>query len=399
MHTTPDATLPDPATTAFSARLAPRFLAEPIPDAVPDSCEVRKAHFTGSGQEYFRIWVVNLLLSLATLGIYSAWAKVRRLQYFDRNTQLAGACFDFRGDPKAVLRGRILAVVLLAAYQYAFGFSLAFGVGVAVFILLALPYLLRGALRFRLSNTQYRGLWLGFNGSVTQAYLAYAPPVATVLSPGLALALAPDQPALIAASMLPYLGWPLMHGYARSYQQRHILFGNRQSDYQVPPWRFFRPYLIAGTLALLLSFGIGLLAAFALAAVNGKDEGGMLANLTPFLITALILYVMYLLAGPYMQVRITNLAWSNTSFSGMRVRSTIPARGFMRLQAANALLTLITLGLYRPFAVVRAYQYRLAHTEFEIDADFDHAAEWRAQERRNAAGDGVADGLGIDLSW
>ena len=55
--------------------------------------------FTGSGQEYFRIWIVNLMLTVATLGIYSAWAKVRRLQYFDRNTQLGGAVFDFRGNP------------------------------------------------------------------------------------------------------------------------------------------------------------------------------------------------------------------------------------------------------------------------------------------------------------
>ena len=60
---------------------------------------------SGSG-EYFRIWIVNLLLTVATLGIYSAWAKTRRLQYFYRNTHLAGASFDFRGDPKAILRGR-----------------------------------------------------------------------------------------------------------------------------------------------------------------------------------------------------------------------------------------------------------------------------------------------------
>src|SRR5687767_12457304 len=79
--------------------------------------------FTGSEREYFRIWVVNLLLSLATLGMYSAWAKVRRLQYFDRNTVLAGASFDFHGDPKTILRGRLLAVTLLASYQYAIGFS------------------------------------------------------------------------------------------------------------------------------------------------------------------------------------------------------------------------------------------------------------------------------------
>lgn len=388
MHITPDAILPDrPA----SARIEPSFAAQSPEPAEPT---LHKARFTGSGREYFRIWVVNLLLSLATLGIYSAWAKVRRLQYFDRNTQLAGACFDFRGDPKAVLRGRILALVLLVAYHYAFGFSLAFGVGVIVFILLALPYLLRGALRFRLSNTQYRGLSLGFNGSVSQAYLAYGPPVATFLLPGLALAVAPDQPELIAASVLPYLGWPLMHGQVKAYQQRHVLFGNRQSDYQVPAWRFYRFYLVSGSLGMLVAIGVG----FAIA-VLGKAGGGFVANLTILLVLALMAYTMFLLAGPYMQVRVANLTWSNTSFTGVRVRSTMPASGFMRLQASNVLLTLVTLGLYRPFAVVRAYNYRLAHTEFDIDADFDYAAAWNAKGRPNAAGDGVADGLGIDLSW
>ena len=44
--------------------------------------------FTGNGREYFGIWIVDVLLSIVTLGIYSAWAKVRRMQYFARNTQI-----------------------------------------------------------------------------------------------------------------------------------------------------------------------------------------------------------------------------------------------------------------------------------------------------------------------
>jgi Zn-dependent protease with chaperone function len=46
--------------------------------------------FTGKGSEYFGIWIVNLLLTILTLGFYSPWAKVRRMHYFYRNTQLAG---------------------------------------------------------------------------------------------------------------------------------------------------------------------------------------------------------------------------------------------------------------------------------------------------------------------
>ena len=33
--------------------------------------------FTGDGAEYFRIWIVNTLLTLLTGGVFFAWAKVR----------------------------------------------------------------------------------------------------------------------------------------------------------------------------------------------------------------------------------------------------------------------------------------------------------------------------------
>ena len=38
--------------------------------------------FSGRGGEYFRIWIVNLVLTILTFGIYSAWAKVRTKRYF-----------------------------------------------------------------------------------------------------------------------------------------------------------------------------------------------------------------------------------------------------------------------------------------------------------------------------
>ncbi len=34
--------------------------------------------FHGKSGEYFAIWLVNALLTVITLGIYSAWATVRR---------------------------------------------------------------------------------------------------------------------------------------------------------------------------------------------------------------------------------------------------------------------------------------------------------------------------------
>ena len=61
--------------------------------------------FSGSGSEYFRIWIVNLLLTLVTLGLYYPWAKVRKLRYFLGNTLVDGQPLDFHGSPMKMLRG------------------------------------------------------------------------------------------------------------------------------------------------------------------------------------------------------------------------------------------------------------------------------------------------------
>jgi hypothetical protein len=61
--------------------------------------------FSGSGSEYFRIWIVNILLTIMTIGIYSAWAKVRNRSYFYGNTRVHGAAFEYLASPEADSEG------------------------------------------------------------------------------------------------------------------------------------------------------------------------------------------------------------------------------------------------------------------------------------------------------
>ena len=135
------------------------------PENTPVEIVEHRLRFTGSGSEYFRIWIVNLLLSILTLGIYSAWAKVRREQYFHRNTVLDGSGFDYHGDPKAILKGRIVAVVLvliLAGID-----KLEHGWYYPALLLLSplLPWLVIRSITFRARNTSFRGLHFDFCGS------------------------------------------------------------------------------------------------------------------------------------------------------------------------------------------------------------------------------------------
>ena len=81
-------------------------------DAINADERLVQPEFTGTAAEYFRIWIVNLFFTLATLGIYSAWAKVRKRRYFYGSTRLDGDSFDYFASPKAILNGRIIAVAI-----------------------------------------------------------------------------------------------------------------------------------------------------------------------------------------------------------------------------------------------------------------------------------------------
>ena len=376
--------------------------APPVLPLFRDS-ETHDFTFTGSGREYFRIWVVNLMLTVATLGIYSAWAKVRRLQYFNRNTRFGGAVFDFHGDPKTILKGRLVAVGVLLTYQYAFGFSILFGTVVVLALLTALPWMLRSALRFRLQNTSYRGLRFHFGGTLPGAYGAYLPVILLLFLPTLLLALLP--PPFVGLVFPLYLAWPLLHARIKRYQQDHLEYGGHQTQFSATNGNFFRIYFFALLFAMLgflmavgLFFaGTALMSASDLMKTELASMKGIAVALVIFLLFVLA-YACLLLIAPYLQVRITNLVWNHTSFPHMDVRSSLRVPGYFRLQVVNTLLTLLTFGLFRPFAVVRSYRYRLAHTAVICAIGLEELAG-ESQGDVGAAGDSTAEFLGIDLSF
>lgn len=385
----PDTALPpdDPAAAPEPA---------PEPEPAPAQEEPLAFGFSGSGAEYFRIWIVNLLLTVATLGIYSAWAKTRRLQYFYRNTHLAGASFDFRGNPIAILRGRILAVVLVAAYQYAFGFSARAGLITVAVLVAAMPFLIRSALRFRLANTWYRGLPFGFAGTVTGAYRVYLLPMLMFILPGALVALAEKAPMLGFAGLL-YLCWPLMHGAMKRYQHSNLAYGDQRASFELTSADLAAPYLAAvlGGFVAIVVYGIAMYVGFS---QRGAKPGDIASGVLAVAGTAL-LYLVFLVCGLFVTVRMNNMAWSDTGFPGVRIASAMRLRTWLRLQAVNVVLTILTLGLFRPFAAVRSWRYRLDHARVEAPAGFESATGVAQQRSVTAAGDGSAEFLGIDLSW
>ncbi|MBR7800986.1 YjgN family protein [Undibacterium fentianense] len=356
--------------------------------------------FTGTGQEYFKIWIVNLCLTLISLGIYSAWAKVRRLQYFDRNTQIAGACFNFHGNPLTILRGRIIAAVLLFLYHYVFGLSQGFALVFATFLLFSIPWMMRSALRFRLRNTSYRGLRFDFTGTLMAAYANYLPITLMFVLPALIAVLADEIWYSLIPSLL-YLLWPWFHARMKRYQHANFAFGQKHASSTLSGGAFVWPYFLTGIYILLFTILAGILTGIIVAAHGINDVGeqsAMIKWLVPLVVMGVVTLLAYLVLGPYLQTRIWNEAWNHSLLDDIRFQSQLPLWAYTRLQSKNAILTLFSLGLYRPFAVVNSYQFRLSYIAI-LASEQSLITHSSTNDGENAAAESSAEFFGFDLSW
>lgn len=357
--------------------------------AVPEK-QVKSFEFTGTGSEYFKIWIVNLCLTILTFGVYSAWAKVRRLQYFDRNTLLDGVPFDFHGDPKTILRGRILAVFVLFIYHYLFGLSAIFALIIAMIFFALAPFMMRSSQRFRLRHTSYRGLRFDFYGSMLDAYATYLPVALMFLVPPLLTVFFPGDLLALSSAFL-YLAWPWLQARMKKFQHGGFAYGELFSRSTLSGSDFVWPYFKSGIYVFLGAILAGILTAVLSSAMN-------IATFLPIILAIIFAYLMYVALGPYLQVKIWNKSWEATTLGEIDFYSSLPVGAYTKLQSKNLLFTLLSLGLYRPFAVVDAYRFRLAH--MNLRAHPEHLiATTNSSVAESAEGEGVAEFLGFDLSW
>ena len=91
--------------------------AGPMSTFMPMNIDAHPLEFTGSGGEYFRVWIVNVLLSIVTLGIYTPWARRRTAQYFYSHTLVAGSPLEFTAQQRKMVMGFVLLMLLTIAYN------------------------------------------------------------------------------------------------------------------------------------------------------------------------------------------------------------------------------------------------------------------------------------------
>jgi len=391
-----------------SAAIEPGFDSHGTP--AERSLDIR---FTGSGSEYFRIWIVNLLLTIVTLSLYHPWAKVRRLRYFYGNTLVDGHALDFHGNPWKMLRGYLLVGAMVLLYSVSGKFSPVAGLVAFLIVAAVWPALFKASMQFRLANTSWRGLRFRFKGDTAGAYRAMLP----LFLPGLAVLVmvlgVPDPvhppswylPSFFCAMLAALLVTPWLLWSLKKYQHDNYALGQVQTGFKAKVSSLYGVFLQTFGVSLLagvmMAVVVGVLVMIGAATViaAGKDMGRnpTVALIAGLVIIMVMMLLMQLLPRPFFESRLQNLLWGKTAASQLQFKSALRFGPFFWLTIKNWFLMVFTLGLYWPFARVALARMRLEAVSMVTTLDLDQLHEHLRLADGDAAGDAAGDLFGIDI--
>lgn len=334
--------------------------------------------FTGTGGEYFRIWIVNIALTIITLGIYSAWAKVRTNRWFYGHTLLDNSPFSYLATPMQILKGRLIAAALLILYTITSSTAPLIAGIIMIGIMIASPWIIVMALRFASRQSAYRGLKFNFTGTVGEAAIVY------LLLPALSF--------ITLGLALPYTAYRQVRFLASNY-----VYGTTEATYEGSLKPFWGVYLSA---LVLLFIPMGILA-YAFFSAYQLGLSGMPKELIYAAIGTLVLvgvasfYLIIPIIAAFVQARKANLFYNHTVLDSVRFESTQRARDLIWIYVSNLILIAVTFGLFIPFATVRLARYRAEHLTL-ISHDL---ASFTAQARENmsAVGGEISDLFDMEI--
>ncbi len=378
--------------------------------------------FHGKAGEFFRIWIVNVVLTVLTLGIYAAWAKVRTRRYFYGNTLLDGKPFDFTGNPISILKGNLLFGGLFVIYTVAGSVFPPLALFVLLVIVVLSPWLIQKALRFRAHNTVHRNVRLNFRGTTGEAYGVFL---------GLAL-LIPFTLGLIT----PYLQFR-----QKKFFLGNLGWGNANANMQGGAGffykTFFKSFGLIFILAILASLAVPIFSAMQKKAKPAKETSAvqmvpsqrMAAQVTApadqdltiptdppkrrssrpselpagFEILIMVIgggvYLLFFLLFLYYQVRTNNYAINTTQWGQLgHLESKVRVRDLVWLYITNGIAVLLSLGLLIPWVKVRMARYRAARTTFIACGSLDAVAQ-SSGGNVSAMGDAGADIFDFDIGF
>ncbi len=315
------------------------------------SKQVAKLRYHGTGGELFGLLLVNALLTIITLGIYSFWAKNKVREFHYGHTEMDGDRFAYHGTGGELLRGYLKAMGVIFVIILVYGaISALIGrpesanpvvqivVSVALYInfFLLMAVAINGARRYRLSRSSWRGIRFSFHGRVRDF-------VAMMV-----------RGTLLSILTLGFYT-PWFQNERRAFFVNHARFGSEEFTYQGDAKELFGEFIKA----LLLT------------------------------IPTLGLYWIWYMAFQH------RYFWSHTYMRGARFQSTVTGGAVFKLTFTNLLLVIFTLGIGTPWAIARTHVFWCDNVFLVGTMDWA-AIQQRAQDA-TATAEGLAEGLDLDV--
>lgn len=346
-----------------------------LAEATYKDCAVE---FTGSKAGYFKLWFVNLLLSIVTLGIYSAWAKVRNNQYLYGHTQIDGHRLSYLAKPLQILRGRILAILVFGGLYLIASFFPPLLVLFFIGYIFVLPWAIGQGMKFTLRMTSYRNVRFSFTGNYGDLFIHF------ILLP-------------MVAMFTLYLTAPWIHKLISEFIHKNITYGGKPMKVDLSTGRFYfaAACTIGSALILVLAIVVLSSAAVGIGALE-QDMPDFVKNGAVLIIPFAYLGMAFV-AGVYAAI-VRNHLMDNLRIDELaKFRSNIEVVSYSWLLASNLLLLIITLGLAFPITRIRKIRYLCAHTRVLITPAIETMQNTVADEY-SAFGEEAAGLFDSDLS-
>ncbi|WAC11796.1 YjgN family protein [Dyadobacter pollutisoli] len=312
--------------------------------------ERRQVTFHGEGAKLFGIYIVNILLTFFTLGLYYPWAKAAMLKYLYEETEFEQSRFTFHGTGREMFVGFIKAIgIILAIYCVLFLAILSnkpavILIGMLIFygaLLLLIPVAIHGSLRYRMSRSSWRGIHFGYRGDLKEFVRVFViGSLITIFTLGI------------------YSFWLIIE--IRKYIFKHLRFGNLTFSYEGDGGTFFVLHL-KGYFLLVITLGI--------------YSFWYVRDLFNYYIDNIRMY---------------------QDDKKLTFRSNATAGGYFKLIVGNILIILFTLGLGTPWAIVRTLNFVFSNIVIEGALDVN-AIRQTEESYKDATGEDLADMIDIGL--
>lgn len=298
--------------------------------------------FTGDAKEYFGIWIVNILLSVVTLGIYSAWAKVRNKKYFYGNIHISNASFDYHATGKQIFIGRLVVfgmIILLSVTQFIHPFLY---IACLLLLLCFIPWLITRGLRFNARMTSYRNVRFDFSGRAGGAFLVYF-----------------FYPILTTLTL--YTTWPFAARAKTRYQINNHLYGDRAFRFSAAIGEFYKPFLIVIAIVIVPTLVFASLSTYFIFGVIEGSRGAINTGL--ILAFYALIFLFWLPAAIIYSALIRNVLYGGAVLDGKhQFQSTVKPMRLLGIVVTNLLVSIFTFGLMIPWSKIRLAKYMASTT-------------------------------------